>query len=418
MTRLTGRFLAGAGFLCIAVLTLVPLPEQTAASRLTPLWCLVCGEYGGIDVVDNILLFLPFAIGLKLTGLPTRAIVLTGLLVSFGVELLQWKVITGRDASLSDVLTNTLGTWLGAVIGGQRTRFLQPGRGQAIRLAASAAAAWLAAQTATAALLQPWTPPGGLSGRWAPSEAGRPAYDGRVISAAVGGEPWPADSAQASPGVASKIRNGAIDVAVELTSGKRFTRWSTVLELVGTPGVVLAIEALGKDLVFQPPLRSSELRLRRPSLRLAGALLSPGSRVSLNGGIRRSVLWAEWTTAGIRHQASQMLSPSFGWSLLTPFRYAYGPEARFVTVLWIGAWLFPVGYWTAGVHGRPFLSWAALGLVVVLGLGLIPLLLGYRLVHWSEWLAAGLGIGAGSAGHRGVAYFQKKCDSRSIKESS
>jgi VanZ like protein len=418
MTRLTGQFLAGAGFLCIAALTLVPLPEQAAASTLTPLWCLVCGEYGGVDVVDNILLFLPFAVGLKLTGISTRAIVLTGLLLSLGIELLQWRVITGRDASLSDVLTNTLGTWLGALIGGQRTRFLRPHRKQAMRLAAGAAAAWLAVQTATAALLQPWVPPGGLSGRWAPSDAGRPAYDGQVISAAVGGEPWPADSGQVSPGIAWKIRNGAIDVGAELTSGKRLTRWSPVLELVGTPGAVLAVETLGKDLAFQPPLRSSGLRLGRPSLRLPGALQSPGSRVDLQAGIRQSALWARWTTAGIRHQSSQMLSPSFGWSLFTPFRYAYGPEARFVTILWISAWLFPSGYWTAGVHGRPFLSWAALGFVVILGLGLIPLLLNYRPVHWSEWLAAGLGIGAGSAGHHSAAYFQRRCDSRSIKESS
>ena len=63
MWRPIGRFLACAGLLLIAATTLVPIPQQTAASQLTPLWCLVCGDYGGVDVVNNIILFVPAALG-------------------------------------------------------------------------------------------------------------------------------------------------------------------------------------------------------------------------------------------------------------------------------------------------------------------------------------------------------------------
>src|SRR5918998_1555401 len=107
MRRQVGRFLSLAGFLFIAATTLVPLPQQSAASQITPLWCLVCGDYGGVDVINNILLFIPFAFGLRLLGLRSQLVVAAGALLSLGIELLQWWVIPGRDASLSDLLTNT-----------------------------------------------------------------------------------------------------------------------------------------------------------------------------------------------------------------------------------------------------------------------------------------------------------------------
>jgi uncharacterized membrane protein YdcZ (DUF606 family) len=44
-----------AGLLVIAVTTLVPNPGQVAAVRATPVWCLVCGNHGGADVLNNLL---------------------------------------------------------------------------------------------------------------------------------------------------------------------------------------------------------------------------------------------------------------------------------------------------------------------------------------------------------------------------
>ena len=116
MSRLTGRLLACAGLFFIAGTTLVPIPQQELAARLTPWWCLICGDHGGQDVINNVLLFIPFALGLRLAGLPSRTVVVTGGLVSLSVELLQWGVVAGRDASLSDVLTNTLGSLVGAMV--------------------------------------------------------------------------------------------------------------------------------------------------------------------------------------------------------------------------------------------------------------------------------------------------------------
>jgi len=371
-----------------------------------------------VDVVDNIILFVPAALGLRLLGLRTRTVVITGAVLSLGIESLQGTLITGRDASLSDVLTNTLGSWLGALLGTHQGRLLTPNPRQALYFAGSAAAAWLGSQAGSAALLRPWAPAYSLAGLWGRSVAGRPAYDGEVISAVLSGEAVPRDSGALSPEAAGKIGAGRFDLAVQLLSGRRRQRWSPVVAVLRDEGVLLGLETLGPDLAFQPALRSAQLRLRRPSLRLPGALGGgPGTGVKLVAGERWPTLVAEWTVSGSLHRTSQTLSPSLGWSLIAPLRYAYGPEARLITVIWLAAWLLPTGYWTAYVPGRPFLRWAALLLLIVAGLGVLPRLTGYPPAHWSEWLGALLGLAGGAAGHHAAAYFEKRCDSRSINES-
>jgi VanZ like protein len=130
MRRRSGRLLAIAGLLLVMGTTLIPIPRQAAAAEATSLWCLVCGDYGGGDVVVNLLLFIPLALGLRLLGWSPAAVVATGAAISFTVEFLQLALIPGRDASLSDLLTNTLGSGLGAVLGSKLTSLLRPARGR------------------------------------------------------------------------------------------------------------------------------------------------------------------------------------------------------------------------------------------------------------------------------------------------
>src|SRR5687767_3754236 len=96
-----GRFTALLGVLFIAATTLVPLPEKSAAAAATPVWCLVCGEYGGVDVLNNVLLFIPLGLGLRLMGLRTSRVLMLGFFTSVSIELLQLTFVPGRDASLS-----------------------------------------------------------------------------------------------------------------------------------------------------------------------------------------------------------------------------------------------------------------------------------------------------------------------------
>ena len=413
-----GLFLAGAGLLFIAATTLIPLPRQEAASQLTPLWCLVCGEYGGVDVVSNVLLFIPVAVGLRLLGVRAAVVVAIGSLASLAIETLQFTVIAGRDASLSDLLTNSLGSWIGVLIGTHQRSLLRPTAKQAIRLAGFGAVTWLAVQLATAALLRPWVPSGALRGAWARSVPGRDTFDGRVTAAFLLGTTVPDRSEPVDPEHVIQLQHTTVSLELGLLTGRGAAMWSPVFELLGPHGAVLAIEAVRKDLVFQPPMGSYALRLRRPALRMTEALrTTPGSPVRIAAGVRRARLWARWTSAGVEHGSVQVLSPSFGWSLLTPFKYAYGPEVRWITAAWITGWLAPLGYWLARARAGGVGAPGASVLLILAGLGLVPRLTGYAAVHWSEWLAAVAGAGIGWAGCRFATYYEERCDSPSIKES-
>jgi glycopeptide antibiotics resistance protein len=80
------------------------LPRGTVAVRLAL-----------AEIAANVLLFLPLGIALSIRspGLPVSRVVLMGAALSLAVELLQGAGIAGRTAQVTDVLMNTLGTWLG-----------------------------------------------------------------------------------------------------------------------------------------------------------------------------------------------------------------------------------------------------------------------------------------------------------------
>jgi hypothetical protein len=103
-----------AGLLVIAYATLRPGGPRF---KLAPGWtCLLCGSSGGVDVALNIILFIPLGVGLRLRGASIRRAAATAFLVSLFVEGWQNFVVSGRDPTISDVLTNTTGGTLGATM--------------------------------------------------------------------------------------------------------------------------------------------------------------------------------------------------------------------------------------------------------------------------------------------------------------
>jgi hypothetical protein len=412
-----GYGLAIIGVLFVAGTTLVPLPGQRAAAAETPLWCLVCGEYGGVDVLNNIMLFLPFGLGLRLAGLPASRAVMVGSLLSLGIELLQLTVIPGRDASLSDVLTNSLGTWLGAMTGKHLARLLLPSPKEARLLAGTATVAWLSVLAATAVLFQPWAPEAIRGGAWGRVVPGRVPFSGKVTAAALSGRAIP-DAVEPIPGLASVLREGDVELDVSLVSGRPEAAWSPVFEVLGPLGSVLSLDALGSDLAFHPPVQSSRLRLRRPALRLEDALPPyPGVPLRVSARFRGDTLSASRSIAeGRVLESLQVLGPSLGWTLITPFRYALGAEARWITGAWIAGWVAIIAYWSTATRARARALGPTLTLVMVSGLGLVPALFGYSPGHWTEWLASAAGAGIGYAGQHIATYLGQRCDSLSTRE--
>ena len=76
-----------------------------------------CGDYGGVDFMLNVALFLPLGVGLALQRLQATRAWLMILAATVVIESLQFAIIPGRDASLGDVIANAtggaIGLWLG-----------------------------------------------------------------------------------------------------------------------------------------------------------------------------------------------------------------------------------------------------------------------------------------------------------------
>src|SRR5262249_48825431 len=85
-----GQMCAGFGLGCILVATLTPIPGGVEASATTPIWCLICGDHGGVDVILNVILFVPFALGLRAAGTPARRVIALAALLSLFVESMQF----------------------------------------------------------------------------------------------------------------------------------------------------------------------------------------------------------------------------------------------------------------------------------------------------------------------------------------
>jgi hypothetical protein len=88
------------------------------------------------------------------------------------------------------------------------------------------------------------------------------------------------------------------------------------------------------------------------------------------------------------------MSPSWGWTFLLPFEYALGKEAFLGTALWVAGLLLPLGYWGARSERRVAIMMIPFAIAVIC-LAVVPLLTGLPMAHWSEWLAAAIGLVAG-----------------------
>ena len=207
----------------ILALTLHPNPSAAAAARRTPLLCLVCGDEGGSDVFLNLLLFMPFAVALRLSGMSWGRTVLTCAAISLLVESLQFSIIVGRDASLSDLLTNTIGGAVGATIAARVERVIVPDRVLAMRLTVGVAVAWLGMLAISAWLLGPWTAVSTrVSSHWAAGpERDEKSFPGTVTAVQSAGSPLPPGLVPDSLARALllRMRQERIELRVDLTSG-------------------------------------------------------------------------------------------------------------------------------------------------------------------------------------------------------
>lgn len=390
-----GSRLATGGILLIAALTLMPTPEEAGRAAATPAYCILCGDTGSVDFLLNILLFVPLGLGLRLAGISWRRTLLLAALLSCGIELLQMKVIAGRDASLGDVLANSAGGGLGALLGAEWRHLVLPTGGLARRLAVGCALLLIALWCGTAWALGPDLP---RAGQWfgasAPKLENFDQFLGEPLVVTAGRELLPTGPLSDQGRMSATLGAEPVMAFRAVLAGA--TRGLAPIGLIvdDEEGDVLLLGQDRSDLAFEVRMRATRLKLRNPRVTLRDGLAEvPGDTVEAQGTVRHGAF--ELTSRNgdrvrVRHLP---LSASWGWDLVVPWEPVLGPGVHALTALWVAGLVALLGYWS--LLGGGF-TVAILPVTTGILLGGVPWAAGFPPAHWSEWVAAAVGIAIGS----------------------
>ena len=394
--RRAGLALTAAALALIAVTTLVPQPSEAARVAQTPLWCLLCGQFGTLDVLLNVALFAPLGAGLLLLGLPLGRVVLIGAALSLAIETTQYFAVAGRDASLGDLLTNTAGAAMGALFAARWRLGLFPSPRQAAALSAAAATTWLAQVGVSGAAILPSLPESVYWGQRAPDLPQFERFGGELLDAFVGDAPFPNLRMRNSAEIRGRLLHGGALSAVAVPAQPTRALAPIVSIFDSEQREIVLLGQWREDLVFRIRSRAFDLRLRPPAVRLSAVFRSPGTdTLRVSGALegRRFVLQASGPHARLTRQLE--LSAQWGWSLLLPFPYAFGIEVGWITGLWVGCWLLPIGYWLnrtgIGLGGAVTAS----ATLLAAGVAGVPALCGLR-GSAGDWVTGGAGLAVGA----------------------
>ena len=384
---LLGGVIAILGLLIVASATLVSLPGTEGHPSL----CLICAEYGGVDFILNVLLFVPYGFGTRLTGMKRWHAVMLMLATTVAIELLQLSVVSGRDASLGDIVSNSLGGAAGVVLADARRVLLMPTVRQARRLLIGGSLVWLALLLLGAALMRPRLTHAPYWGEWAPGFHPEDRFFGSVVEVNLGDAPM--------------INNGIGDPMVDpaafvrrFESGPRVsarilpsnpTQFRVPLIRATDPSSdeMFLIAQQGRDLFFQVRTQSRNWRLRSPALLLEDAFpeRATGDTLTVVSELRDHRLSTTVVGPNGSQRAVLSLTPTLAWSLLLPIQLGVtDARARWISGLWSALLVLPIGFWGAGMR-RDRDAALALATVVALGLGALPMLVRAARPSPVEW---------------------------------
>ena len=305
--------------LAIAVAAIIAVTLSPGRSWNTPglFACIVCGQRGFADIILNVILFMPFGV-LAALALGARPAVVIGAGLFSGLVELAQVGISGRDASLGDLLFNTTGALVGLLLVGTARAWFRPAR--IVQRVAAIAFALLVPGliVTTGRLVHLSFPQSTWFSMWNPDLRHLSKYSGSVLESRVGPivlrpaeqlEPAARDSTLAALEAGQEIRVRAI-------AGTPPGGISALLAIYDDEArEILLIGPDQNDLVIRQRYISDELRLDRLDVRLHGALdhISPDDTFEV-AATRRAGEYClsidSRTTCGLG------MHPARGWTLL------------------------------------------------------------------------------------------------------
>lgn len=395
MPRL-GLALAIAGALAAGTATLMPHPEESDLVDVIPPTCLVCGEMGGTDVAANLLLLGPLAAGLALMGVRTRQVLIIAGLTTLAIETAQIAWIPGRDASLSDLLTNTTGATVTAFVVWRRHRLLSPAKAAARLLTIAGLVTWIGLEFLGGWALRPSLPATRYWAQWAATLPNLDRFTGRVLGAEIDGSFLPPGNLRDAAEIRQHLMHGEARLTVSAVTGRLPVEIAPIVSLHDERRrEIVLLAQRGDQVLFRVRTRVNDLRLRPTAIGIAGVVpAAPGETLHVTASYAHGTYLLSVATKADTVQRTLKASPNWMWSYFIPFEhYGIGPEVYALTALWLGGLLTPIGYWTRKTEHRragPLVA-AAIALTLVL----VPWLLGLPPLHPTEWVAAYAGAGIG-----------------------
>jgi VanZ family protein len=411
--RVMGSVVTFASLAVIALATLLPASRQPVASH----FCIVCGTLGGVDSILNVLLFVPLGVGLALYGVPAKRAILMLSVLSILIETAQLLVIPGRDATIGDVLTNSLGGALGFAGSRHARAWLSPSPRNAVWFLVGWAAVWLTIQATSSFAFAPSLPVSQYYGQLAPSLGDLAVFQGHVLTARVGGVAIPNNALADSRSVQRLLLHGAT-VGTTVISAEPTRDIAPIVRVADAEQREMLILAQNDvDLLFSIRFGAAALRVRPPLFVLPEVFPSAGlaedpstaDTIALSGQYVPHEVRMSAQTGAATSVSIVPLTASLGWTLVLPWQwFIEGSRAEhLVSWIWVACLIVPYGYWAACTrHPRnrdvawpSVLVWPAGVAMLCGGLAVAPYAFGLSATPISEWAAAvaGLLLGRGLA---------------------
>lgn len=374
--------------LAIAAVTLRPL--DAAGPPVT--WCLICRPLSSVDLVANVLLFVPW--GAAAFRFQNRLLwaVAAGALFSGVIEVLQWLVITGRHAGIADLLANTAGSAIGATLAMASRTVFKPSKSAAALQWRALALFTMLLSAASAWLLTPSPPTYTYWSQWTPSRTGYATFEGTLESLRLFGEEIPngtiIDPTTRPPAYA----RGDLAISGRVVAGPPDSRRALIARAGNPLGEHFQLGQHRQALVFRPRVNAARLHFRSPSLDL-GAALTPGvHEFELTLDHRRARLQIK----DAEGKADRVAGLTFGyiWQVASPFEIWSGALHLLVAGTLFALLFALLTYW----EGLAYRAGQVVGSLAVGAVSLIaiPLLVQMPIDGWAELLGSLLGIAAGA----------------------
>ncbi|HMH81615.1 MAG TPA: VanZ family protein [Gemmatimonadales bacterium] len=374
--------------LAILVATLWPVYEARPQTWVS---CIVCGEHGVADVLLNIVLFLPLGVALGLGGRRIPQCVLLAALLSASIELAQ-LLIPGRDASLGDVVSNTIGATLGAMLVRTAPAWLLPPPERSTRLSRVAALAAAALCCVTGLLLAPVFPDSLYYGQWTPNLGHLEWYRGRVLDATIGALHVAPGPMSDTPLARELLRSASgCSLHVRGIAGPRPAELASLFSISDDrQREIILLGPDRDDLVFRFRTRAAALRLDQPDIRVTDAMEGMRAGDSLDVTVTRE---GRACRVALNGRTAAGLGPTVGsgWGLLMYPEALPAVLKGLLSAVWVGALFLPAAFW---IRTRGEAVWVTAALVA--GLVGAPALTPLVATPAIQWAAAALGLLTGA----------------------